>query len=107
MSAGAWRGEECLALLKGDTVFRNFTVALTPGDRIWFSGVLAGDRSSGVLSPLRPELRLYQAGCLACMGDRQPPTTINSFTSSYTLADFYTGFKSILNFMFNPLVIIK
>uniref|UniRef100_A0A1B6GZ70 Wolframin n=1 Tax=Cuerna arida TaxID=1464854 RepID=A0A1B6GZ70_9HEMI len=105
-TGGLWRSDDSRTTLVADHVFVNFTKALLPGDRIWFAGLLSGD-SSGVLSQTQPRITLMELGCLTCQDSSLSVTKKTQLLTALTLKDLYSGIKTVLNFLFNPLVIFR
>ncbi|XP_054257702.1 wolframin [Macrosteles quadrilineatus] len=104
-TAALWRRGDSQVTLVADHTFLNFTRALSPGDRLWFSGLLSGD-DSGLLSRTHPQVTLIQLGCLSCH-DSSLSTTSKTHLLAFSLRDVYSGLKTVLNFLFNPLVIFR
>lgn len=104
--SGLWRSGETEAVLVADNSFKNFTKALTAGDRIWFSGVLIGN-ANGVLDSVIPRVELFEIACLSCQDTTLSAVKRTQLISLLTLKDLYTGIKTVLNFLFNPLVIFR
>ena len=72
MKSGMW-GKGAEVILIADNSFRNFTLALRPGDRVWFSGYLMSgsgseekEVSDNLLGGLKPLVDLEEIGCLGC-----------------------------------------
>lgn len=95
--------------LIADNTFRNFTLALKPGDKVWFTGKLINkDNYEGLLGGPKPCIDLIEIGCINCHTSglqiqRKVVTNLESLSLEY----IYEGIKSVLNFLFNPLVIFK
>lgn len=104
--SGLWRTGETEAVLVADNSFKNFTKALSSGDRIWFSGVLVGN-ANGILDVRIPRVELLEIACLSCQDTTLSAVKRTQLMSLLTLKDLYTGIKTILNFLFNPLVIFR
>lgn len=109
MKSGMW-GTAAEVLLVAEHSFQNFTLALKPGDRVWFSGTLLNDgKGDYLLGGKKPQVDLQEIGCLGChitdMGIYKKNTV--SLDSVAILSYLYVGVKSVLNFVFNPLVIFK
>ncbi|KAF6209345.1 hypothetical protein GE061_015092 [Apolygus lucorum] len=105
MAVGAWMGDEAKVILRADNVFRNFTTSLLGGDKIWFAGALEVDPTGEKTSS--PRIHLYQAGCLSCSGNPQPPLTVQSLATATTLSEICAALKHLLNFFFNPAIVFK
>jgi hypothetical protein len=115
MKSGMWGKEAEVALIADDS-FRNFTLALRPRDRVWFAGYLmsgsGNDDSDSLLGGLKPLVDLEEIGCLGCHRSdlqihKKGSATLKSGSHTSLLAYGYAGLKSVLNFIFNPLVIFK
>ncbi|XP_063233013.1 wolframin isoform X2 [Bacillus rossius redtenbacheri] len=109
MKSGMW-GSGAVVTLVADDSFRNFTLALRTGDRVWFSGALfSGAAPEALLGGPKPRVQLDEIGCLGCHGGELPIHKRKpASTGTTTLAGYlYAGLKSVLNFMFNPLVIFR
>jgi len=105
-SAGLWKSKDSLVTLTVDHTFLNFTRSLVPGDRVWFAGLLSGD-GSGLLPRLRPRVSLLELGCLSCQNSDLGVARKPQLLTAFTIRDLYSGIKTILNFLFNPLVIFR
>nr|CAD7413226.1 unnamed protein product [Timema poppensis] len=109
MKSGMW-GTGALVSLVADDSFRNFTMALRTGDRVWFTGLLMnGITSDSLLGGPSPQVDLEEIGCLGCHTSelqihKKPVVGAGNGT---LLGYLYTGIKSVLNFVFNPLVIFR
>nr|CAD7393178.1 unnamed protein product [Timema cristinae] len=109
MKSGMW-GTGALVSLVADDSFRNFTMALRTGDRVWFTGLLMnGMTSDSLLGGPSPQVDLEEIGCLGCHTSelqihKKPVVGAGNGT---LLGYLYTGIKSVLNFVFNPLVIFR
>jgi len=115
MKSGMW-GKGAEVTLIAEDSFRNFTLALRPGDRVWFSGYLMNgggkDSSDYILGGLKPQVDLEEIGCLGCHKSdlqihKKGSETLKSGSPALLVAYGYAGLKSVLNFIFNPLVIFK
>ena len=117
MKSGMW-GKGAEVILIADNSFRNFTLALRPGDRVWFSGYLmsggGGEKevSDNLLGGSKPLIDLEEIGCLGCHRSelqihRKSAGSLKNISGSTLVAYSYAGMKSVLNFIFNPLVIFK
>ncbi|PSN40254.1 hypothetical protein C0J52_25686 [Blattella germanica] len=118
MKSGMW-GKGAEVTLIAEDSFRNFTLALRPGDRVWFSGYLMSggssegrDASDNLLGGLKPQVDLEEIGCLGCHRSelqihKKSPGSLKSISNTSIIAYGYAGLKSVLNFIFNPLVIFK
>lgn len=116
MKSGMW-GKAAEVTLIADDSFRNFTLALRPGDRVWFSGYLMSgsgkDGCDSLLGGLKPQVDLEEIGCLGChrselqIHKKGGGATLKSGSRTSLVAYGYAGLKSVLNFIFNPLVIFK
>ncbi|XP_067000241.1 wolframin [Anabrus simplex] len=109
MKSGMW-GTGAEVLLIADNSFRNFTLALQPGDRVWFAGILMNDgKGDNLLGGSKPQVDLEEIGCLGCHRSEleiYKKTTVK--VNAVSLFSYvYTGVKFVLNFLFNPLVIFK
>nr|CAD7590594.1 unnamed protein product [Timema genevievae] len=109
MKSGMW-GTGALVSLVADDSFRNFTTALRTGDRVWFTGLLMnGMTADSLLGGPSPQVDLEEIGCLGCHTSelqihKKPVVGAGNGT---LLGYLYTGIKSVLNFVFNPLVIFR
>ncbi|KAJ4450999.1 hypothetical protein ANN_02435 [Periplaneta americana] len=115
MKSGMW-GKGAEVTLIADDSFRNFTLALRPGDRVWFAGYLMSgggkDSSDHLLGGLKPQVDLEEIGCLGCHRSelqihKKASGGLKVGSSTSLVAYGYAGLKSVLNFIFNPLVIFK
>ncbi|KAF4533150.1 hypothetical protein B566_EDAN001692 [Ephemera danica] len=101
-SGGMW-GMDAEIALHADHNFRNFTIALRPGDRVWFQGYLNLDGLGG----RKPTVQLEQIGCLGChktdlASQRKPspfPFTIPSISDI-----LQTAIQSVLGFVLGPII---
>lgn len=104
MKTGRWSGVESTVELRADDTLRNFTFNLKPKDHIWFSGVFNYPETIG---SEKLKLSADELGCINC--DDKSLTSLkkqkNKITTQYLLKEIYNGFKRILNFIFNPVVI--
>ncbi|GLH03547.1 Wolframin [Gryllus bimaculatus] len=109
MKSGMWGTAAEISLI-ADNSFRNFTLALRPGDRVWFTGTLLNEgKGDNLLGGQTPQIDLLEIGCLGCHVSeiaihKKIPV---SFDAMSLLSYVYVGIKSVLNFVFNPLVIFK
>jgi hypothetical protein len=69
MKSGMW-GKGAEVMITAEDSFHNFTLALCPGDHMWFTGYLmnGGGKESGdhVLGGLKLHVGLEGIGCLVC-----------------------------------------
>lgn len=92
-SSEGWSSEKTVGFLKGGQEFRNFTMSLQAGDKVWFSGRLTEPFSN------EPKVSLMQAACLSCEpSDSRPPEPSPLIPAP---------FKPLFNFLFNPLAIFR
>jgi hypothetical protein len=96
-------GIEAEIQLNADNDFKNFTIGLKTGDKIWFQGYLL---SEGLGGP-RPGVRLEQIGCLGChktdlASQRKSPTFSLSFPSIGEIVQ--AALKSALGFFLGPII---
>lgn len=103
MTSGLWRGGEFQVTLTADNTFKNFTTSLVEGDHVWFAGLITGD-SSGILSSDSAWIDLKEIGCLICKDERLKAAKRSPV---FTFSSIYSGFKGVLNFLFNPIVIFR
>lgn len=111
MKNGIW-GNKAEIVLIGDDSFKNFSLNIYPGDQIRFSGILTNYKleNESLLGGSRPHVHLEDIDCLVCHTidlksyKRQArfKLTSNLFWSTLAL-----GFKTVLNFLLNPLVVFK
>ncbi|XP_012281562.1 wolframin [Orussus abietinus] len=110
MKSGMW-GSNAQILLIADHSFTNFSLSIYPGDKIWFSGVLmnTGLQGDSLLGGSKPQIDLEEVGCLAChIYDLKSYKRYRyQITLTAIVHDIYLGVKTVLNFLFNPLVIFK
>ncbi|XP_051164019.1 wolframin [Leptopilina boulardi] len=110
MKSGMWVSNSEVILL-GDQSFKNFSLNIYPGDKIWFSGVLLnnGLKKESLLGGLKPHINLEEAGCLACHTIDLKPSKQYRYELNFNslLKDVFLGLKTVLNFLFNPIVIFK
>ncbi|XP_043485136.1 wolframin [Leptopilina heterotoma] len=110
MKSGMWVSNSEVILL-GDESFKNFSLNIYPGDKIWFSGVLVnnGLKKESLLGGSKPHIHLEEAGCLAChtIDLKAAKQYRYEFNFNSILKDVFLGLKTILNFLFNPIVIFK
>lgn len=104
MKSSRWNGIESVIEIRAEDSLRNFTLYLKPKDNIWFSGVLNHPETIG---SDRLRITADELGCISC--ENKSLTSLkkqkNKFTSQYLLKEVYNGFKRILNFVFNPVLI--
>ncbi|XP_022905359.1 wolframin [Onthophagus taurus] len=100
MQSGLWSGGDEIVLIATDH-FKNFTSALQLNDHLWFKGRLKANHY----------VILQEIGCLACRDMQLTEVKLSTQKTGWTLQEilsiFYSGVKSVLNFMFNPVVVFK
>ncbi|XP_033220611.1 wolframin isoform X2 [Belonocnema kinseyi] len=110
MKSGMW-GSNAEVILLGDQSFKNFSLNIYPGDKIWFSGSLlnSGLESESLLGGSEPHIDLEEAGCLAChtIDLKSSKRFRYQINLKKILKDVFLGLKTVLNFLFNPIVIFK
>lgn len=93
----SWVSEKMTGLLIGGHNFRNLSVSLKHGDRMWFTGLLTQPLLEG------PRISLLNADCLSCkpLDSTSPPdpTPLNLFV--------HIIFKPLFNFIFNPMAVLR
>lgn len=106
-------------ILRAPNTFTNFTKYLNHSDRIWFKGIVlkspkvdpnVGDGNSDAQSDkIEPLIDLTAVGCISCSNDKLEATAIaaNHFKLSDRIKDLRSGFKYLLNVLFNPVIIFK
>ena len=105
-------------VLRAQHYFANFTRFLNNSDRIWFKGVLlkeslydfvSGGRPFSVNSENnQPLVELTAIGCVKCNNPHLETFKIkNHFKLNDRIMDLYSGFKYLLNVLFNPLITFK
>lgn len=107
MKSGIW-GKPAEIKLLLNNYFKNFTFSLKPNDHIWFKGVLINDDSL-IGGPI-PRVKVEEIGCLGCHNSMLTQVK-NAQTKIINVEDIvsylYQGFKCVLNFLFNPVVVFK
>lgn len=98
-------------LLRIDHSFTNFSLNIYPGDKVWFSGILLNEGLTGesLLGGNEPRVELEEIGCLAChsIDLKSYKRYKYHLTFSSILSDLWLGVKTVLNFLFNPIVMFK
>lgn len=107
-------------VLKASHAFNNFTKYLNESDRIWFKGILL--KSSKVdpnlggasawpteLISNEPLVDVMAIGCIRCGHTKMEDVTIvsNNFKLNERIKDLRSGFKYLLNVLFNPVIVFK
>lgn len=109
MKGGLWDNQPII-LLHADDSFKNITLRLRPGDRIWFSGTLSQELQGNYLlgDKTAPMIILDELGCLIChTSDIRSVKRPNRNAIRDTLNLTISGLKFLLNFVFNPIIIFK
>lgn len=112
MKSGLWGKPVEIILLLND-YFRNFSFSLKPNDHIWFKGFLTNVEDSnvdGMLGGLKTHVTIDEIGCFACHDTKLTQLKISSkdkLDVKYVANYLYVGFKFVLNFLFNPVVVFK
>ncbi|XP_076240240.1 wolframin ER transmembrane glycoprotein wfs1 isoform X2 [Calliopsis andreniformis] len=110
MKSGMW-GNNAEISLVADHSFTNFSLNIYPGDKIWFSGMLLNDDLTGesLLGGAKPQIELEEIGCLACHSIDLKSCKRYKYhiTLSSIFSDLWLGLKTVLNFLFNPIVMFK
>ena len=110
MKSGMW-GSNTEVTLIGDQSFKNFSLNIYPGDKIWFSGTLlnSGLERESLLGGSKPHINLEKAGCLACHTIDLRSFERYRYQVNYNLIlrSVFLGIKTVLNSLFNPIVIFK
>lgn len=110
MKSGMW-GNNAEILLVADHSFTNFSLNIYPGDKVWFSGILLNEGLTGesLLGGNEPRVELEEIGCLAChsIDLKSYKRYKYHLTFSSILSDLWLGVKTVLNFLFNPIVMFK
>lgn len=107
-------------VLKASHAFNNFTKYLHESDRIWFKGTLlknskvnpniGGSHSwRSELISNEPLVDIMAVGCIRCTHSKMEDVTVvsNSFKLNERIKDLRSGFKYLLNVLFNPVIIFK
>ncbi|XP_059488846.1 wolframin isoform X2 [Neocloeon triangulifer] len=97
-----WGGDAEVQVV-AEHFFTNFTAALQPQDRVWFSGQLLADGLGGP----KPQLRLQQIDCLDCHRQdlllmRKPTFLMASVTSIIDVGQ--VALQSLVGFTLGPLI---
>jgi hypothetical protein len=115
MKSGMW-GKGAEVTLIAEDSFRNFTLALCPGDHVWLIGYLMNDggkdSSDHVVGGLKLQVGVEETGCLVCDRSdlqihKKGSGTLKNGTPALLVAHVQAGLKSALSFTFNPIVICK
>ncbi|XP_078039773.1 wolframin ER transmembrane glycoprotein wfs1 [Augochlora pura] len=110
MKSGMW-GNNAEILLIADHSFTNFSLNIYPGDKIWFSGTLLnyGLEEESLLGGAEPHVQLEEIGCLAChsIDLKSYKRYKYHITFSSIFSDLCLSIKTVLNFLFNPIVMFK
>ncbi|XP_076295435.1 wolframin ER transmembrane glycoprotein wfs1 isoform X2 [Lasioglossum baleicum] len=110
MKSGMW-GNNAEILLIADHSFTNFSLNIYPGDKIWFSGSLLnyGLKEESLLGGSEPHVQLEEIGCLAChsIDLKSYKRYKYHITLSSIISDLCLSIKTVLNFLFNPIVMFK
>ena len=111
MKNGMW-GSPAQVILLGDRSFANFTLNIYPGDKIWFAGQLTNDanlQADSLLGGANPHVYLEEVGCHVChtIDLKTQKRNRHKIKLNDVIRGFYQGFKTILNFLCNPIVIFK
>lgn len=105
--------------LRASHAFTNFTKYLNESDRVWFKGIilkrakvnpnLSEEQRREKLSGSEPLIDLTAIGCVSCDTDQLADTTIvtSNFKLNERIKDLRSGFKYLLNVLFNPVIIFK
>lgn len=108
MKSGMW-GNNAEVVLIAEHSFTNFSLNIYPGDKIWFSGTLLnyGLEAESLLGGAEPHVQLEEIGCLAChsIDLKSYKRYTYHITFSSILSDLCLSIKTVLNFLFNPIVI--
>lgn len=111
MKSGLWGKSAEVALILDD-YFKNFTFSLRTNDHVWFKGRLSNMEycADGLLGGAKPHVTVEEIGCFACRDSDL--TQVKLDRSSKVNTDIvsgylHLGFKSVLNFLFNPVVVFK
>lgn len=105
--------------LRATHVFTNFTKYLNESDRVWFKGIIlkSAKVNPNLVDELKnaksinnePLIELTAIGCERCYNENLKDTSIavNRLMLSERLKDLRSGFKYLLNVLFNPVIIFK
>ncbi|XP_017786448.1 PREDICTED: wolframin [Nicrophorus vespilloides] len=101
MQSSLWGKSAEVALSLGHG-FKNFTMKLQKNDQVWFKGSLTDDYP-------RQAVKVLEVGCITCTD--QELTSVKfvekGYNSECLLEDLNAGLRTILNFLFYPIVIFK
>ncbi|XP_020284391.1 wolframin isoform X2 [Pseudomyrmex gracilis] len=111
MKNGIW-GSTTEIYLVADHSFTNFSLNIYPGDKIWFSGTLLnnGLENESLLGGAELHIALEEAGCLACNSvdlKTSYKRHRHRVTVSFIIHLLWLSLKTVLNFLFNPIVMFK
>ncbi|KAL7306085.1 hypothetical protein TKK_0001539 [Trichogramma kaykai] len=110
MKNGMW-GSPAQVILLGDRSFANFSLNIYPGDKIWFAGQLtnAGLEGESLLGGASPHVFLEEVGCHVChaIDLKTQKRHRHKIKLNNVARGIYLGLKTVLNFLFNPIVIFK
>ncbi|KAF5304186.1 hypothetical protein FQR65_LT08080 [Abscondita terminalis] len=110
MQSGMW-GKSAEVVLEADHYFKNFTLELKPNDQIKFRGSLMnGVSADEILGSLTPHVYLQHVQCVACHNPKlnEMKLEIRKFVDvPYAINSFYQGFKFVLNFLFQPIIVFR
>ncbi|CAD6202669.1 GSCOCG00009708001-RA-CDS [Cotesia congregata] len=104
MKSSLW-GSHSEIVLNAGHEFKNFSLNIYPGDKIWFKGRLSnGGERENLLGGVRPHVNIVEAQCLLChVGElRAGQGGVKDLVGVIV-----SGGKSVLNFVLNPLVIFR
>lgn len=108
IQSGLWdNGVEIF--LVADNSFTNFSLALKPTDHVRFSGTLI-NLENGVLGGPKPRLTIHDIECVSCLNSKLTGVKVESvkhFEFNRIASLLTSGFKCVMNFLLNPLIIFK
>lgn len=107
MRSSMWDKGHDINIQVGD-YFKNFTFLLQPEDNIWFKGVLLNNFSSP--SNNQANVRLVEIGCVQCSDEklmRVTSASLEDVNLRSIINDIFVGLKSVLNFILNPVIVVK
>lgn len=100
-------------ILTFDNLFTNFTRLLRSDDKINFKGVLLNDHDSYNIGHRNLNIKGYELKCIECkeargaVSSRTPSPSKLSELFRTIVNDCVVSAKYILNFLLNPIVVIK
>lgn len=101
-------GKAAESILIVEDFFKNFTFALRPSDHVWFKGNLINENCPQ--GDFKPHIVIDEIGCLDCHNTEITQVKLNvkeEVTIEDTAVFLFNGVRSVLNFLFNPIVTFK